>query len=256
MAAESLKERMLEYEIPADTKLLKKLPVIINLNGRSFRKVTSLLQKPYSADFTKLMGQVLIKLATDIEGAIFLYSFNDEITIVCRNDKNLDSEPFYANNVQKIVSCASSIASISFFSGAQQNGVKILGEPTFLGKSFVLPSFTETINYLIYRQHNASQTAISMACFYELLKKYNDADKVLKLTKHLTVDEKFNLLTRECNVDVNNYPLTFWHGMACYRAPKMIKTQYGEEVKNKLFIDDELPFFNKDQMFLAQIFKK
>jgi len=255
MAIDSLKDRVFAYEDISDYKLTRKLPVIINLNGRGFRKTTSLMKKPFSKEFIEIMGQTLVRLASEIEGAVLLYSFNDEINIVCRNDQNIETEAWYDNNIQKIVSATASIASISFFASSQLEGIKLLGEPIFLAKTFILPSLTETINYLIAKQHQASHTAISMACFYELLKKHN-VDKVLKIMKNLTIDEKYDLLIKECDIDLNSYPLAFWRGIACYRAPKLIKTQFGDEMKNKLTINDELPFFNKDHSFLFDILKK
>jgi tRNA(His) guanylyltransferase len=255
MIADTLKDRVFAYEDISDFKLTRKLPVIIALNGRGFRKTTSMLPKPYCKDFAAAMSQTMIRLASEIEGAVFVYSFNDEINIVCRNDQNLETEAWYDNNIQKIVSASASIASISFYDAAAKTGVKLLGNPVFLGKTFIVPSFTETINYLIAKQHQASQTAISMACFYELLKKHS-ADKVLKIIKHLSIDEKYDMLVKECDVDLQSYPLAFWRGIACYRTPKLVTTAYGEEMKNKLTIDDELPFFNKEQLFLANLLKK
>lgn len=255
MIADTLKDRVFAYEDISDIKLTRKLPVIITLNGRGFRKTTSLVDKPFSKEFNTVMGQTLIKLASEIEGAIFLYSFNDEINIVCRNDQNLETEAWYDNNVQKIVSASASLASISLYEACIKADVKLLGSPVFLAKTFIVPSITEVINYLIAKQHQASQTAISMACFYELLKKYS-AEKVVKIVKHLSIEEKYDILLKECDVDLQSYPLAFWRGIACYRTPKLITTAYGEEFKNKLTIDDELPFFNKEQIFLANLLKK
>jgi tRNA(His) guanylyltransferase len=255
MITDTLKDRVFAYEDISDIKLTRRLPVIITLNGRGFRKTTSLVAKPFSKEFSAVMGQALIKLASEIEGAVFLYSFNDEINIVCRNDQNLETEAWYDNSVQKIVSASASIASISLYDAALKADIKLLGTPVFLAKAFIVPSLTETINYLIAKQHQASHTAISMACFYELLKKHS-ADKVLKLLKHLSIEEKYDILIKDCDVDLQSYPLAFWRGIACYRTPKLVTTSYGEEMKNKLTIDDELPFFNKEQIFLANLLKK
>ncbi len=255
MTQDSLKDRVFAYEDITDFKLTKKLPVVITLNGRGFRKTTSLLDKPYCKIFTTVMGETLIKLASEIEGATFIYSFNDQINIICKNNQTIDTEAWYDNNIQKIVSATASLASVIFYTSAQKHNLKLLGEPIFLAKTFILPSITETINYLIGKQHQASHTAISMACFYELLKQY-DVDKVLKITKNISLEEKYDLLVKECDIDIQKYPLDFWRGIACYRAPKIFKTNYGEEIKNKLLIDDRLPFFNKDQLFLSNILKK
>lgn len=254
MVANSLKDRMLNYEAVSDYKLTCKLPVIITLNGRSFRKITSLLDKPYSEIFVEIMGQTLIRLASEIEGAVFLYSFNDQIVIICRNDQQLQTEAWYNNYIQDIISSCASIASISFFTAAQKKGIKLLGEPIFIGNTFVVPNITEAINYLIYAQHQASQTAIDMATFYELLR-IHPTEKVLQMTKHLTIDEKYNLLMKTGDVDLQSWPLAFWRGFACYRTSQLTKTNFGEEIKYKLTINDQLPFFDKDKEFLCNILK-
>jgi tRNA(His) 5'-end guanylyltransferase len=250
----SLKERVFAYEDVSDYKLTKKLPVIITLNGRGFRKTTSLLNKPFSKEFAEIMGETLVRLASEIEGVVFIYSFNDEINVVCKNDQNLETEAWYDNRVQPIISCAASIASLALYNATQKRkDVRLLGDPIFTGKTFVLPP-SETINYLIAKQNKASNIAISMACFYELLKKY-DTDQVLRTLKNLSTEEKYDLLVKDFDVDLQSFPLAFWRGIACYRTPKLIKTNYGAETRNKLIVDDELPFFNKNQSFLTNILK-
>ncbi len=250
----SLRDRIISYQQVSNFTLTSKLPIVITLNGRSFRKITSLIAKPYSEKFIEVMGKVLIKLASDIEGAIFLYSFNDEIHIVIKNDQNIDSENWYNNNIQKMVSASASLASITFLKCAQELKMDIIGDPVFLAKAFVLPNITEIHNYLIFAQHQASQVAIEMACHYELLKKY-DIDAVLSLTKNKSVEEKYDLLFQECKTDLQSWPMAFWRGFACYRAAKMVQTTYGLESKLKLTINTELPFFSKNPKFLSEIIK-
>ncbi len=255
MIVNSLKDRMLIYENVSEYKLTCKLPVIISLNGRSFRKITSLLAKPYSEEYVEIMSKTLIQLASEIEGAVFLYSFNDEIIVVCRNDQHLQTNTWYDNRIQDIISASASTASIAFLTAAQKTNVKLLGDPVFIGKTFIVPSIVEVINYLIYKQHQASQTAISMAIFYELLKKQS-VEQVLNITKNLTIDEKYDLLLKQYDIDLQSFPLHYWRGTACYRASKLIKTDFGEEIRYKLIIDDKLPFFDKDKLFFDDKFKK
>lgn len=248
----SLKERMVSYELISNALLTKKLPVIISLNGRSFRKLTSLLTKPYCNDFSILMGQILICLMSEIEGSVFGYSYNDEIHIVCRNDQTLQTEAWYGNDIQKIVSASASLASISLFSLAKQRDIKLLGNPVFLGKTFILPSIAETINYLISKQNQASNSAIHFATYYELLKIHNTPDKVLQLMRDLNTDEKYELLMKQEGVNLNQYGLAFWRGIGCYRVPTLINN----ETKYKLTINDSLPFLSKDQTFLSNILNR
>ena len=79
-----LKDRVESYQDQTDYKLLNKLPIVIIINGRSFNKVTSLLDKPYSDKFSECMLATTLKVCSEVEGAVFAYQHNDEIVVVAR----------------------------------------------------------------------------------------------------------------------------------------------------------------------------
>jgi tRNA(His) 5'-end guanylyltransferase len=89
-----------------------------------------------------------------------------------------------------------------------------------------------------------------MACFHELLKKYNSAFKVKEILYNRTTSEKIDILKRECDMSMNLFPDAFTKGAACYRAPKIINN----DLKNKITIDTSLPIFTQDHSFLGNIF--
>lgn len=249
MTVESLKERITTYEEVTNTVLTRRLPIIIHLNGRSFRKVTSLLDKPFCEKFNMVMGQVLVKLAADIDGVVLGYNFNDDITLVCRNDQTLQTEAWYNNNIQKIVSITASIASTALLNVVKSHDFKLLGDPIFSANTFVVPSLAEAVNYLVAKQHAASHSAISMIWIYELMKNNDEFDDISKMT----IEEKFDLLVNRFNIDLQKYPLAFWRGIACYRTPTLISDN---QIKNKLHINYSLPFFSKEPQFLKNILNK
>lgn len=247
----TLKERVEYYENLVNPGLLKKLPLIITLNGRSFKKVTSLLPKPFSSDFIELMCGTMIKLSQEIDGTVFAYSFNDEIVLVSRNDQSRETSAWYDNNVQKIVSATAAIATLEFNRLAKMNGVELFGDPVFTAKTFVVPNITEAINVLVAKQQQAFHTALYMACFYELVKNHSP-DTVRQTLHEKSPQEKAELLFEQCGIDFNNYPLPFKRGMASYRIPKVIPGV--DQVKNKLSVDMEIPIFTRDHDFLGNIF--
>ncbi len=250
----TIKDRINGYKSVTDYKLTARLPVAVILNGRSFSKATSLLEKPFSNKFMEVMSTVLIKLSHDVDGCVFSYSFNDEIILILRNDQSVDTEIWYENSIQKMVSAISSIATLQFNKMAASLGMDIVGEPIFLSECFALPSIQETISFLSFKQQQAFHNSISLACFHELLKKYN-FDTVKSTLTGRSPEEKLEILNDECNVNYNDYPLAFKRGIACYRVPKLITTKSGETFKNKWAIDTSLPIFSKDDDLLANIFK-
>src|ERR1019366_10250945 len=120
----SLSERIKEYENCYQQAIISKIPLVIIINGRNFQKTTALLDKPFSIDFLDAMGHIMISLMSEISGGIFAYSFNDEIIIILKND----AMPWCDNNIQKIISITSSIASIEFFKLSKEKNLSLVGD--------------------------------------------------------------------------------------------------------------------------------
>lgn len=250
----TLKERISSYEDVSSYKLLPRLPIAIVINGRSFSNITSLLDKPFCQLFAKSMYAALIKLVQEIDGAVFGYSFNDEIVIIVRNDQHIETEPWYNNDVQKIASVASSITTLEFNNYINSIDLNLHGEGIFLSKVFAVPNITEAINLMVSKQQLCFKTSIQAACFYELIKSYNKSD-IKEMLLDTSFDDKINLLKQECGVDYNSYPLAFRRGVACYRTPQIVQYQGQQSLKNKWFLDMDIPIFTKEHKFLGQIFK-
>ena len=251
MSIPSIKDRISSYEEISNYKLLPKLPIIIQINGRSFSKITSLLEKPFCNKFSECMASTALQLCLEIEGAIFAYQFNDEIVIIGRNDQNLDTVPWYDNRVQKISSIVSSIATLHFSNLSNALDLNLVGDPLFLSNVYTVPNILEAIHVVISKQQQNFQTALQSACLYELIKKYDKA-AIKDMLSGLTSDEKIDLLAQESDIGFHNYPVTFRRGVACYRSPKIINNDL---VKNKWIINNELPIFTQDSSFLINIIK-
>ncbi len=246
-----LKDRVDSYREASDYKLINRLPIIIAVNGRSFSKLTSLLDKPYCTKFAECIFSTMLRLCTEVEGALFAYQHNDEIAVVIRNDQNLDTSPWYDNRVQKISSVTAAIASVHFNNCATAIDLNLMGEPIFTSQVFAVPNMIEVINTLVYKQQQNFYSSVQLACFYELLKKH-DKNTIKDMLTGLSVDEKIDLLNQECGVDFNDYPTSFRRGAACYKVPKIMEDG---SMKNKWATSQELPIFTKDQSFLSNIMK-
>jgi tRNA(His) guanylyltransferase len=246
-----LKDRIASYQEVSDPKLLNRVPLIICINGRSFAKSTELLDKPYCHKFAECILSTTARMCTEIEGALFGYQYNDEIVVVARNDQTPDTTPWYNNNLQKICSVTSSIATLHFNNCANTVDLNMLGEPVFTSQIFTVPTIMEAINVMIYKQQFNFHASIQFAIFYELLKKY-DKNTIKEMLNGLTVDDKIDLLRQECNIDFNDYETSFKRGAACYKVPKLGPD---EKLKNKWTVNTDLPIFTQDQSFLTNIFK-
>jgi tRNA(His) 5'-end guanylyltransferase len=247
--AETLKDRINSYQDNTDYKLLNKLPIIITINGRNFRKVTGLIQKPYSLDFCSLMEQTSMYMVKEIEGCCFCYTFNDEINFIVRNDQTISTLPWYNNKIQSICSLVSSSASINFVKSLNKHSIKLNGDPVFIANVFTVPHIQEVINYLIFKQNQAKTIAIKNIIYYYLINEYDERE-IEEFMKEKSFDEKINFVKDKINKDFYSYQRNFIYGSSCYRAPK----SYEGIIKNKWIIDKDVPNFSDDQEFLNNIF--
>ncbi len=247
----TIKDRISSYEETANYKFLPRVPIIIQINGRSFSKITSLLDKPFCEKFADCLSSTMLQLCLEVEGAVFAYQFNDEVIIIVRNDQNSDTLPWFDNKIQKIVSICSSVATLNFSNLSSSLDLNLMGDPIFTTNAYTAPSILEAANVLVSKQHQSLQGSIQSACFYELLKKH-DKNTIKEMLSGLSIDDKIGLLSQECNVDFNDYPISFKRGIACYRAPKLINN---DVVKSKWVINKDLPIFTQDHSFLVNILK-
>jgi tRNA(His) guanylyltransferase len=248
----SLRERIISYEQNSDLRLMKKLPIVIVINGRSFRKTTSLLEKPFSQPCLETFAGVMVRLMQEIDGSMFAYSFNDEIVIITRNDQTIDTNAWFDNRVQKIVSATASIATSEFNRLIKLNDLQVIGDPTFTSLVFAVPNITEAINTLISKQNEGIYAAVSLACFYELGKKF-ELSEIRQMLHEKSASQKLDILSKQCGISFDDYPIAFKRGIASYRIPKVIEDNGLERVKNKLIIDTDLPNFSRDIEFLENI---
>src|SRR5271157_4252418 len=127
-----LKDRIENYISLTDYKLMEKVPIIMCINGRNFSKATQLLDKPYCAKFSECMLSTMLRLCSDVEGAIFAYHHNDEIILMARNDQSVDTDSWFGNRLQKICSATSAIATMHFNECASKLELNMSGSPIFI----------------------------------------------------------------------------------------------------------------------------
>ncbi|MCG3203966.1 MAG: hypothetical protein KCHDKBKB_00643 [Elusimicrobia bacterium] len=151
----SLGNRMKEnYESPFLTRLPLRLPVIIRLDGKAFHTLLNKAQKPYDLGFTTHMQEVARRLCEKLQGVELAYIQSDEISLLLHNYKKFDSQPWFGNEIQKIVSVSAGYASaaLTVFMGR---------EAIFDARVFVLPE-DEVNNYFLWRQQDAERNSLQM----------------------------------------------------------------------------------------------
>ena len=172
---DSLGDRMKAYENVSRIYLPRRLPVIIRVDGRAFHTFTRGFQRPFDSVLAVSMWETAKALCKEISGAKLAYTQSDEISVLVTNNDTLTTEPWFANNLQKIVSLSASVATRAFDNAFQlkissyddsfkqfSTYFRVLHTATFDARAFILPP-EEVCNYFIWRQQDAVRNSIQMA---------------------------------------------------------------------------------------------
>jgi tRNA(His) 5'-end guanylyltransferase len=117
--ADSLGDRMKDYESRTGTKLVRKVPAIIRVDGKAFHTYTKGCKKPFDADIIQCMQIAAVKTAETIQGFKMGYVQSDEASFLLSDMDNVESEAWFDYKVQKIVSVAASTFGAYFNQAAQ-----------------------------------------------------------------------------------------------------------------------------------------
>lgn len=247
MKNKTLGERMKEYEAITDTKLIDKLPVIIRLDGRAFHSFTKGFKKPFDDTLNDIMGKTMLFLCENISNCIFGYTQSDEITLVVYNP-NIESNPWFDNRSEKIVSLSASLGTLAFNKYLMENkdiDERKLWKATFDARAFNLPVF-EVVNNIIWRQQDATKNSINCVA---------QANFSHKQLQGKNGSEMQDMLMLQKGINWNDTPTKYKRGMSCIRKLLDIETPNGIVKRNKWVIDEEMPIISKDREYIEKLLK-
>jgi tRNA(His) guanylyltransferase len=204
--------RMKRYEMPTTTRIaFKGLPIVARLDGKAFHTFTKGLQRPYDTRLSTLMVD-LTKALVDRYGAACGYTQSDEISLVWYVDAHSQSDYPFGGRIQKLESLLASFAG-AFFNRylAERLPEKADAIPTFDCRVFVVPSLTEAVNVLIWRQQDCTKNAITMAA-----QTYYSPKECM----HKNGAEKQEMLFKK-GINFNDYPYFFKRGTFVRRVKEM-----------------------------------
>ena len=102
------------YETITKYRLTRRTPVIIRIDGKSFHSYTRGFQKPFDPILMKSMQRTMQSLCENIQGCVLGYTQSDEISLLLVDYKDLNSQAWFDNEVQKICSISASLATKTF----------------------------------------------------------------------------------------------------------------------------------------------
>ena len=250
---DSLGDRMKEnYENRAKTYLVRRMPVIIRLDGKAFHTFTRGMKKPYDEIFHNTMNATMKYLCENIQGCKLGYTQSDEITLLLTDYDTIDTDAWFDNNVQKICSVSASMATMAFNKYLRENTERYFMEHSwdedYLGifslaitkgamfdsRCFNIPK-EEVTNCFIWRQQDATRNAIQM------LGQCNFSHKELH---GKSCNDIQDMLMLQRGINFNDMPTEFKRGVCCR------KDENGGWV-----LDKEIPIFTQDRNYVDNTFK-
>lgn len=260
-----LAKRMKEYESVSKTRLIKRTPVIIRIDGRAFHTFTKGFQRPFDEVLINTMQETTKYLCENIQGCVLGYTQSDEITLVLIDYQTLDTASWFDNKIQKICSIAASMTTMAFNKFFQHNVDesilkykcsltpqcvelqqkaekyhRILREAVSKGAMFDARCFNlpkeEVTNNLYWRQLDATRNSIQMV---------GQAHFSHRELQNKNCNEIQDMLLTLKGINWNNFPTYLKRGSCCVRESYFLKN--GNMPRTHWVIDKEIPIFKDEE---------
>lgn len=169
------------YENIPKTKLMRRTPVAIRIDGKAFHTFTRGFEKPFDSILIKTMQETTKYLCENIQGCILGYTQSDEITLILIDYRKLTTSAWFDYEVQKMCSIAASMATMAFNKFFYQNAIvnyaniakmdtpdycAILEKAAEKGAMFDARCFNipkeEVTNLIYWRQLDAARNSVQM----------------------------------------------------------------------------------------------
>lgn len=257
------------YEQIPKTKLMRRCPVAIRIDGKAFHTFTRGFQKPFDEVLIKSMQETMKYLCENIQGCVLGYTQSDEITLILVDYKKLTSSAWFDYEVQKICSIAASMATMAFnrafvkevkkYSFELSMGIHTDEERRLLdiydkaidkgamfdARCFNIPK-EEVTNLVYWRQLDASRNSIQMvgqACFSH------------KELQNKSCNDIQDMLMTQKGINWNDLPTYQKRGSCCARNKIVIESDGVMETaqlrdtsksENEWIIDTDIPIFRNE----------
>lgn len=259
---DELGKRMKEYyEAIPKTKLMRRTPVIIRLDGKAFHTFTRGFNRPFDEVLIKSMQETMKYLCKNIQGCVLGYTQSDEITLVLVDYQKLNSEAWFDYEVQKMCSVAASMATMAFNRFFREEMNKDITIPSvrynwyiaainkgamFDARCFNIPK-EEVTNCIYWRQLDATRNSIQM------VGQANFSHKELHGKSCNMIQD---MLMTQKGINWNDLPTYQKRGSCCIKEAVFHYEEESDKIKTRLqwIIDNEIPIFKgEDREYIDKL---
>ena len=260
------------YEQIPKTKLMRRCPVALRIDGKAFHTFTRGFHKPFDEVLIRSMQETMKYLCENIQGCVLGYTQSDEITLILVDYKKLTSSAWFDYEVQKLCSIAASMATMAFNKAFEKNvksfdlllAYNDYGDDTeenrklldiynkavdkgamFDCRCFNIPK-EEVTNLIYWRQLDASRNSIQMV---------GQANFSHKELQNKSCNDIQDMLMTQKGINWNDLPIYQKRGSCCARNKIIISTdgvkviaqlRDTSKTENEWIIDIEIPIFKNE----------
>ena len=271
MDTSDLAKRMKDYESVSKTKLMKRCPVILRIDGKAHHSFTRGLKRPFDEIYIKSMQQTAKYLCENLQSVCISYQQSDEITLVMIDYEKLNTSPYFDYEVQKLCSIIASMATMAFNKAFKKNVDKLICDykhslhPQCLewqleqekyhntllkavekGAMFDCRCFNvpkeEVTNAIYWRQLDATRNSIQMV---------GQANFSHKELHEKNQNDIQNMLMLQKGINWNDFPTHLKRGSCCIKETYYPDPKPGYEncdidattARTRWIVDKEIPIF-------------
>ena len=156
----TLGNRIKEYEKVSYHLALKRMPLIIRVDGKSFHTFTKEMQKPFDPHLIDSMIYAAKQVAKEMQGFKVAYIQSDEVTFCLTDYDTLETQGWFNYELPKIISISASMMTLYF--NANMN---ILKNAFFDSRAFNVPK-EDIVNTFLWRAKDWERNSLQMYCRY------------------------------------------------------------------------------------------
>lgn len=151
-----LGDRIKKYEKTFQHSALKRMPLIIRVDGRAFHTFTKYLSKPFDMKFMEAMVNAAINTAKDMQGFKAGYIQSDEATFCLTDYDTFETEGWFNYELPKVISISAALMSVAFNHYYPTDKL-----PVFDSRAFTVPR-EEVVNVLLWRAKDWARNSLQM----------------------------------------------------------------------------------------------
>lgn len=226
-----------------------RMPVIIRVDGCHFHTYTKGCKRPVDERLVAVMNLTAKYLCKNIQGCQMAYVQSDEISLLLNNYQTLDTQPWYDNSIQKMVSVSAAMASVAFTTNSWMiwGGVvePIIKEAFFDARAFILPK-EEVCNYMLWRQQDCTRNSVQMLA--RTLYSHNQLENCHNSELQEMIFQK--------GINWDKCPTSQKRGRCIIKTTSTkpaTNPKTGETVvveRSEWIVDNEIPIFSQDRNYI------